>query len=222
MTPDELVDGLVAAGATTVLIDGRSGSGKSTLADQLHRRWSDSSVVRLDDIYPGWDGLAWAAEHIRIELLEPRAQGHPGRWRQWDWTADVAGPWHAVQPGTRLVVEGVGALSAAHRALADLGIWVAAPDAVRKRRALQRDGGTYRPHWERWAAQEEQFIGEFAPETAADVAAQTVAHSNLTGIAVVVLAALVCLVAAATVTSGRSAFGSMWRRRTFRCPCPLA
>ena len=171
MSPDDLVVGLAAADATTVLIDGRSGAGKSTLADHLQQRWSASSVVRLDDIYPGWDGLAWAVEHVGTQLLAPRAKGHPGRWRQWDWATDAPGPWHTVQPGTRLIVEGVGALSAAHRALADLGIWVTAADEVRRRRALHRDGDTYRPHWDRWAAQEEQFISEFAPQAAADVTA---------------------------------------------------
>ena len=44
----------------------------------------------------------------------------------------------------------------------------------------------------REAVQEVQEALGGAVETAADVAAQTVAHSNLTGIAVVVLAALVC------------------------------
>lgn len=66
-------------------------------------------------------------------------------------------------PGQRLVVEGVGALSAANRALADLGIWVDAPAEVRKQRALARDGDTYRPHWDRWAAQEEVFLAALAP-----------------------------------------------------------
>lgn len=159
---------LTAAGATTVLLDGRSGSGKSTLADELCRLWASSTVVRLDDIYPGWDGLAWAIDHVRTCLLEPRAAGRPGRWRRWDWTTSAPSGWHTVEAGQRLVVEGVGALSAANRALADLGIWVDAPAEVRKQRALARDGDTYRPHWDRWAAQEEVFLAALAPRSAAD------------------------------------------------------
>lgn len=171
MTPDDLVGCLTAADATTVLIDGRSGAGKSTLADDLLRRWPASSVVRLDDIYPGWDGLAWAVEHVRTELLCPRADGRPGRWRQWNWTTGTAGPWHRVEPGGRLIVEGVGTLSRAHRALADLGIWVETPDDVRRLRALQRDRDTYRPHWARWAAQEERLIAATDPRSTADYTA---------------------------------------------------
>lgn len=174
MTLDDLVDRLNGIDATTVLIDGRSGSGKSTLADELHRRWPSSMVVRLDDIYPGWDGLAWAARHVGAELLAPRAAGRPGRWRQWNWTTGTPRRWHTVEPGRRLILEGVGALSPAHRALADLGIWVDAPDELRKIRALRRDGGTngtYAPHWDRWAAQEHDRITGCDPVAAADYVA---------------------------------------------------
>lgn len=171
MNLDDIAIGLAAADATCVLIDGRSGSGKSMLADRLQRRWASSVVVRLDDVYPGWDGLAWASEHIGTALLEPRAAGRAGRWRRWDWATGTPDGWRSVEPGQRLIVEGVGALSRAHRALADLGIWVDAADAVRKRRALQRDGDTYRPHWDRWAAQEDDFIARSAPRTSADFVA---------------------------------------------------
>lgn len=171
MNLDDLVRRVAAADAATVLVDGRSGSGKSTLAERLHQLWSPTSVVRLDDIYPGWDGLNWAIEHLRTELLEPRAAGLPGRWRGWNWATGTPDGWHTVERSQRLIVEGVGALAASHRALADLGIWVDTPDAVRKQRALHRDGDTYRPHWDRWAAQEDDFIARDAPRFAADYVA---------------------------------------------------
>lgn len=170
MALDDILRRLGAA-ARTVLIDGRSGSGKSTLAIELHQLWTDSVVVRLDDIYPGWDGLLWAAEHLRRSLLEPRADGRNGHWREWDWATAAPSGWHTVEPGQRLIVEGIGALTPASRALADLGIWVEADDAERKRRALERDGDTYRPHWDRWAAQEDEFIARFQPRACADLIA---------------------------------------------------
>ncbi|WP_199255803.1 nucleoside/nucleotide kinase family protein [Mycolicibacterium mengxianglii] len=168
MGVDDIVRGLSETGARTVLIDGRSGSGKSTLAEQIHQAWKCSAVVRLDDIYPGWDGLAWTVEHIRTALLEPRFAGRAGRWRGWDWATGAPADWHTVEPGQRLIVEGVGALTAASRALADLGIWVDASEADRKRRALARDGDTYRPHWDRWAAQEDDFLARYDPRSVAD------------------------------------------------------
>lgn len=171
MALDEVLQGLHASAATTVLVDGRSGSGKSTLAASLCRDWADSVLVRLDDVYPGWDGLSWATEHIGSALLAPRSQGRPGRWRSWDWVRDRPGSWHSVEAGRRLVVEGVGVLTPVSRSLADLAIWVDADDADRKRRALLRDGETYLPHWDRWAAQEEVFIARYDPRRSADLIA---------------------------------------------------
>ena len=168
MRLDDVARELSETGARTVLIDGRSGSGKTTLAKHLRRLWDGSQILRLDDVYPGWDGLAWAADHVTTELLAPRDDGRPGRWRSWNWVRDVPGRWHAVDPAQRLIVEGVGALNAGSRALADLGIWVDTPDAERKRRAMLRDGDTYRPHWDRWAAQEDDYIARHDPRSAAD------------------------------------------------------
>ncbi|BBY31784.1 hypothetical protein [Mycolicibacterium sediminis] len=168
MPLDDVARRLTEAGSRTVLIDGRSGSGKTTLAKRLHGLWADSAVLRLDHVYPGWDGLAWAVAHLRAELLEPRSEGRPGRWRSWSWVRDAPGRWHTVAPDQRLIVEGVGALGANNRTLADLGIWVDTPDADRKTRALLRDGDAYRPHWDRWAAQEDDLIARDDPRSTAD------------------------------------------------------
>ncbi|ORA32873.1 hypothetical protein [Mycobacterium aquaticum] len=171
MALDDIAGRLESARARTVLIDGRSGSGKSTLATQLQDAWADSLVVRLDDIYPGWDGLCWAAEHVHRSLLAPRAEGQTGRWRGWDWAGDAPADWHTVTCEQRLIIEGIGALTPSGRALADLGIWVDADDVVRKLRALHRDGDLYRPHWDRWAVQEEDFIARYRPRESADMIA---------------------------------------------------
>lgn len=175
MALDE-VSGRLGPTAKTVLIDGRSGSGKSTLALQLQENWADSVVVRLDDIYPGWDGLSWAADHVQQSLLQPRAAGVTGYWRQWDWAASAPKGLHPVEPGQRLILEGIGALTPTTRALADLSIWVDADDDERKIRALERDGETYRPHWDRWAAQEDEFIARHRPRECADLIAVLTAH----------------------------------------------
>lgn len=64
--------------------------------------WDASVVVRLDDIYPGWDGLAWAVDHIHTELLAPRSMGRAGRWRGWDWTTNAprTGMWSSRDSGS--------------------------------------------------------------------------------------------------------------------------
>ena len=51
-------------------------------------------------------------------------------------------------------MEGVGAAAAAARPLLSAVIWADSPDDVRRTRALDRDGDTYEPFWDQWAAQE--------------------------------------------------------------------
>jgi uridine kinase len=166
---DDLARHLSDSDATTALIDGRSGSGKSTLAQQLHLAWQSSLVVRLDDIYPGWDGLAAASEHLHDMVLMPLSSGGDARWQRWDWTVDAPAEWHDVDPGLPLIVEGCGSLSRANRSLASMGIWVELDAETRKRRALERDGDAYRPHWDRWATQEQCFAEREHPAELADL-----------------------------------------------------
>ncbi|APF33352.1 hypothetical protein A9Z40_07635 [Microbacterium arborescens] len=149
-----------------VIIDGRSGAGKSTLARELQRQWSGPrtpQLVALDELYPGWDGLAAGAEYAVARVLAPRRTGATARWQQWDWTADRYGPERAVGADETILLEGSGALTAAAAAFATVSIWLDAPSELRKRRALDRDGEAYRPHWDRWAAQEEDHIARNDP-----------------------------------------------------------
>jgi uridine kinase len=166
-----MIERIVAsASLPVVLIDGGSGSGKTTLATALVAGYPAAvTLVRLDDIYPGWDGLESASLQLHDELLLPLSRGQAGRWRRWDWTADAPAEWHDVEPGLPLIVEGCGALSRANRALATVAIWVELDDASRKRRALDRDGDAYRPHWDRWAAQERRFAEREHPVDLADL-----------------------------------------------------
>ena len=45
----------------------------------------------------------------------------------------------------------------------------AGPGPPRRTRALARDGETFAPHWDRWAAQEEDYLARHAPRAAADL-----------------------------------------------------
>ena len=70
------------------------------------------------------------------------------------------------------ILEGCGALNPASARLADVRVWVESPTPSRKRRALERDGEGFRPHWDRWAAQEDRHIHRHAPQ---ELATMTVA-----------------------------------------------
>jgi predicted kinase len=145
-----------------VLVDGGSGAGKSTLASALAGRLG-AQLVRLDELYPGWDGLEAGSRAVAEDVLGRN------RWRRWDWTADAPAEVHELDPARALIIEGSGALSRANRALATFGIWMELGVDERRRRALQRDRGAYDPHWDRWAAQERDFFERERPDLLADV-----------------------------------------------------
>ena len=156
----------VGASNPVVLIDGRSGAGKTSLARELVARWplrGRVQLVALDQLYPGWDGLADGVETARELILFPHARGLIGVWQRWDWDAGAYAEAHAVDPALPLIVEGSGLLNDATARLGDVRVWLESPQASRKQRALLRDGDGYRPHWDRWAEQEERHLARDDP-----------------------------------------------------------
>ena len=169
--PQTLLALLQASGERSLmLIDGGSGSGKSTLARLLASRWpgAQPTLVRLDDIYPGWAGLDEASRHIHEHLLTPWRDGVPGRWQEFDWVKQRRSRWHEVDPRRGLLVEGCGTMSRANTPLADVRIWVEADADLRKRRALARDAGVFDAHWDDWAADFDRYVAREQPRSRAD------------------------------------------------------
>lgn len=158
------------------VIDGRSGSGKTSLATRLAAD-SGAQLLHLEDLYPGWQGLAAGS------LAVPRVL-EQGRYRRYDWHAGGFGEWATIDPTRPLIIEGCGALTRANLAAArrwlataDLpaagtggvhSIWLECPEAVRRQRALARDGEAFAPHWQQWAAQEEAQLSHHQPWQLAD------------------------------------------------------
>lgn len=154
--------------AAVVLVDGRSGSGKTTFAAVLARR-GRAALLRLEDVYPGWDGLDAASAALVDRVLVPRSSGVPGSLGEWDWSgAGIVGT-RIVLPAGPLVVEGCGALSRRAARTAALRLWVSLPDPERRSRALARDGADYAAQWERWARQERAFAAREQPRPLADL-----------------------------------------------------
>ncbi|MGN8025976.1 hypothetical protein [Microbacterium sp. 22242] len=151
----------VQASNPVVLIDGRSGAGKSTLARLLAERWplrAAPQLVALDEIYPGWDGMDAGAERAYEQILRPHGRDLVGTWQRYDWVAGKYAENHAVDPARGVILEGCGALTPRSARIADVRVWMQAPEQSRKRRALDRDGELFRPHWDRWAAQEVRHL----------------------------------------------------------------
>lgn len=156
------------APTAVVLIDGRSGAGKSVLAAALARD-AGARLLRLDDVYPGWDGLDTGADAVVRQVLVPRRRGVAGAVRTWDWAASRQGEPVVVPVDGPLVVEGCGAIRPASAALADLTVWLDLDAASRRHRAVARDGDAYLPFWDRWARQEALAIARDDPAGLADL-----------------------------------------------------
>jgi len=160
-----------------VAVDGRSGSGKTTLARRVTRDLRDGgaavTVLHLDHVYPGWDGLSAASQHLGEQLLPRLRSGLTAQYPSWSWVRDRPGPQVEVRPSQVLLVDGVGSGSRASRRWIDLLVWVQAPEPVRHRRAMTRDGDTYAPHWRRWADQEALYLASECPLEHAHVVVTT-------------------------------------------------
>jgi uridine kinase len=161
------------AGRTRVVaVDGRSGAGKTRFAEAL-RGELGAPVVSLEDFYGGWDGLERGIGVLVSEVLEPLAAGRAARVPRYDWTARAWAEPALLKPPDALIVEGVGAGARQAAAFESLLVWLEAPAVVRKKRALDRDGETFAPHWDTWAAQEDAMLARERTPERADLVLQT-------------------------------------------------
>ena len=164
-----------------IAVDGRSGAGKTTLAVELAARLRAHhkvSLFHLEDIYPGWDGLAAGVERYVSTVLTPLSRGEAATWTSWDWENHYDGEARVTLPAEIVIVEGVGAAAEAARPMLDAVVWAESPDDVRRTRALDRDGATYEPYWDQWAAQEEEWLGLDDVPGNADLRVQNLADGS--------------------------------------------
>lgn len=145
------------AGNRLVTVDGFSGAGKSTLAAELVREL-DAPLLEIEDLCPGWDGLALAPELARAGIGDPLAAGRTLRWTSWDWDADRPGPVRRHPPAGVVVLEGCGAGASPLAPVTSLSIWVDVPGPVREARLRARaDWPLYAPHRARWRRAEQEL-----------------------------------------------------------------
>ena len=70
-----------APGTQVIAVDGPSGAGKTTLAARLSDALHGAPVVHMDDLYPGWDGLADAVRMARGIARDGEA--YRPHWERW-------------------------------------------------------------------------------------------------------------------------------------------
>ena len=161
-------------GATKVVaIDGPSGAGKTYFTAALAERIPSVHVVHMDDMYPGWDGLHQGVADLYDQILSPIARGERASYRGWDWEHERYAGWHDLPSTHLLLVDGVGSGAGRNADLESVLIWLEADPDVRFRRSIERDGESYRPQWQRWAAQAEALFLADATRGRADLIINT-------------------------------------------------
>ena len=164
-----LLDLLQSKPNPVVLIDGKAGSGKSTFArllqDQVFQETKQTpKVVHMDDLYPGWEGLAQGPLYLVENILKPIKLTGKAQWQRWDWANDKRGGsdpgngWREFDGENMLIIEGCGSVTAQSADLADLTIWIEAARQIRKARFEARDRGVFSNFWNSWSAQEDEFF----------------------------------------------------------------
>lgn len=140
-----------------IVVDGRSGSGKTQWA-LTRAKETGFEVLSLDEVYPGWDGLDAGSAFVTRTLLPNWRETGEVDVPQWDWELMAYRETRRLVSPAGLIVEGCGALTAMTAVWASESVWLEAGEAARFERAMARDGESYRPHWTRWALQEERFL----------------------------------------------------------------
>lgn len=151
-----------------VCIDGPAGSGKTTLAAGIASLVPEARVVHMDDLYEGWAGLPEIDAQLS-DLLLPLAEGRPGSYRRYDWSAGRFAEVVVRTPVPLLVLEGVGSGASRFTPQTTVLVWVEAPPELRMRRGLARDGDSFAPHWEQWARDESSLFARERTRERADV-----------------------------------------------------
>ncbi len=155
-----------------VAVDGPSGAGKSVFTARLAAALAGvpdgglPPVVHTDDLLDGWDDQFTFWNRLEERVLTPLRAGRPGSYRRYSWVRRAFLPREVPVPvAPVLLLEGVSAARAAIRPELTLSVQVTAPEPVRLRRALDRDGAHLLAELRRWHAGE---AAHFAADRTAD------------------------------------------------------
>lgn len=150
-----------------VAVDGPAGAGKTTFAGRLGARLR-CQVIHSDDFPVPWEeGPGGWFHALESQVLRPLQEGLAGGFRRYDWVRGTYAELVTVPPAPVLIIEGVGTARASVAGLPAYTVWVEAPEEVRLRRVLERDGPELEPRWREWfAAEQIWFAGDRTRERA--------------------------------------------------------
>ena len=130
----------------------------------------------MDDLYPGWEGLAAGSRYLLASILQPFRGGEKASWQIWDWSKSQRGSelepgngWREFEGGVPLIIEGCGSLSRASSELCDFSVWVESEVDTRRERLKARDGNQFDEFWPTWIIQEDEFYQAEKSQELADL-----------------------------------------------------
>lgn len=146
-----------------VAIDGHGGAGKSTLATYLSQALG-ASVIHTDD-FGSWNKQPDWWQRVINEFLEPVRRGDKTlNYERGSWWPDhhpKAVKNMAVTP--TVILEGVSSARQEFRQYLSYAIWVETPMELCLERGLERDGQEALPDWQKWIAEEKDYIARDNP-----------------------------------------------------------
>jgi uridine kinase len=157
-----------------VAVDGHAGAGKSTFARRVAVAVRDTGAtvaeLHTDDLLEGWGDLDGYWPRLESSVLGPLRRGAAGAYHPYDWLARrFADEVRPVPVTDVLVIEGVASGRSEGRGALSLLVWVDAPEVLRLRRGLARDGESMRAQWLRWMTDETVHFSRERTRDAADV-----------------------------------------------------
>ncbi|WP_091099207.1 uridine kinase family protein [Nonomuraea pusilla] len=156
-----------------VAVDGPAGSGKTTFAGTLGSELG-CQVVHSDDFPVPWEeGPGGWFPLLEEQVIRPLRRGLPGGFRRYDWQRGAYAERVTVPPAPVLIVEGVGTARRSVARLLAFTVWIEAPDDVRLRRVLDRDGPELAPRWHEWFAAEREWFAADGTRARADLVVST-------------------------------------------------
>ena len=167
----EILDRPAYRGIRIIGVDGPQGSGKSTLGARIATRIG-APLIQMDD-FVSWADLVGWWPRFEAQVLHPLVSGNAAHYQVRDWDNDEFGSslngWKTVTWSPAVVLEGLTCTRAAAADRLAYRIWIEAPDEVRLRRGLQRDGETHRQLWLDSMSTERQFFTDDATPARADL-----------------------------------------------------
>lgn len=104
-----------------IAISGFGGSEKTSVADMLHKAFTSSYVVHIDDFIikeklmePSWDKGAFDRQRLETQVLKPLRDGYEANYERLIWESNTLSDPVSIPKVELVIVEGISSYPAFH------------------------------------------------------------------------------------------------------------